>query len=127
LKKILHILFALLYLTLASKVNASIHFCGGNITDISFFEHGSDDACQCGKMINNSCCEDFFVKCQVNDSNASIVKSIYLNVNLKLVSIIWQEVFNQISFNLYKIPLADKNAPIPPLIFHILKGVLLRI
>lgn len=127
-KKFIYILFALFYLTLSTKVNASIHFCGGHITEISFFEHGSDGACECGKMTNNSCCEDFSIKCQVNDSNSSIVKSFQLNTDFKFAGIIWKVLtFSNYLFDLNKIIINENGPPLPPLILQILGSIFLRI
>lgn len=129
LKKTLYILFALFYLTLSSKVNASVHFCGGSITDISFFEHGNDDACDCGKLADNSCCKDFTIKCQVNDDQSNLVKTINLNnSSYKLLGFVWQKItFNTFSCNFNKNTFTEKDGFIPPLILTVLSGIFLRI
>jgi len=128
LKKITYILFALFYLTLSTKVNASIHFCGGQVTEISFFEHSSDDACECGKMTSNSCCEDYSIKCQVNDSNSSILKSLQLNVSFKFVGVIWKLLtFSTYSFDLSQNNSIENGPPLPPLILQVLGNIFLRI
>ncbi|MFA9214822.1 MAG: hypothetical protein ACEQSR_13420 [Candidatus Methylacidiphilales bacterium] len=127
-KKITYILFALFYLTLSTKVNASIHFCGGQITEISFFEHNSDEACECGKMTNNSCCEDYSIKCQVNDSNSNIVKSLQLNASFKFVVVIWKLLtFSTYSFELGLNNSTGNGPPLPPLILQVLGSIFLRI
>lgn len=82
-KKISYILFAFFYLTLTTHVSASIHFCGGSITDISFFDHSDEDACECGKMTDNSCCNDLEFQCKTNDNSANLLKQISFNFTQK--------------------------------------------
>ena len=110
-KKISYILFALFYLALSTHVSASIHLCGGNITSISLFEHNNvDDACECGKMTDNSCCDDLDFQCKTNENTTNSLKQISFNFtqkfNLLQVSFFqkvytYHEVFKTKSFYIF--------------------------
>ncbi|MCF8430282.1 MAG: hypothetical protein K9G64_09135 [Bacteroidia bacterium] len=109
-KKISYILFALFYLVLATHVSASVHLCGGSITSISIFEHDNDDACECGKMTDNACCNDVSFECKTDDSSANSWKQISVNFtqnfNLLQVSFFqkiytYHEVFKTKSFYIF--------------------------
>ncbi len=102
-KKISYILFALFYLTLTTHVSASIHFCGGSITSISFFEHSDEDACECGKMTDNSCCNDLEFQFETNDNNDNLSKQISFNFTQKF-SLLFVSVYKNIFIlnNTYK-------------------------
>ena len=84
LKKIPHILFAIFYLTLSTHLSASIHFCGGSITGISFFEHNSDDKCECNKLSDNSCCDDLTFQFKTSENSTNLLKQINLNFTQKI-------------------------------------------
>lgn len=88
LKKITYILFSLFYLTLATHLSASVHFCGGTITSISFFEHNDEDACECGKMTDNSCCNDLDFQFKTDESTTNVLKQITFNFTQKFSSFI---------------------------------------
>ena len=97
LKNISYILFSLFYLALSTHVSASIHFCGGNITNVSLFEHDVDDACECGKMTDNACCNDLDFQCKTNENTTNSLKQISFNFTQKfniLVLSFYQKVFS---------------------------------
>lgn len=127
LKKITYIIFTLVYLVLATKFTATIHFCGGTISSISFFEQKSE-VCDCGKMSDKSCCHDFTFTCKFDNSNTNLTKILapkfpknFLLLNtfsVKFIPIIYClfSYNNDIRYN-----------AIPPLILLQLSSVFLRI
>ena len=127
LKKITYIIFTLVYLVLATKVSATIHFCGGTISSISFFEQKSE-VCDCGKMSDKSCCHDFTFTGKFDNSNTSLTKILepkfhknFLVLSTYYIKYIPTDHFffsnaNEIS-----------NNTIPPLILMQLSSVFLRI
>lgn len=128
LKKISYILFSFFYLTLASHLSASIHFCGGKITSISFFEHNDEDACECGKMTDNSCCNDLNFQLKTNENSTNIVNQINFNFTQKFTSIIFEFYDKIIGYNqIYK----SANFYIfdhkPPFVLLQLSAIFLRI
>ena len=97
LKNISYILFSLFYLALSTHVSASIHFCGGSITNISFFEHDVDDACECGKMTDNACCNDLNFQFKTNENSTNSLKQISFNFTQKFNKLIlsfYQKVYS---------------------------------
>ena len=68
-KRVSFILLSFFYLILAVKVNISVHTCGGNVTNISFFDHHDNDECECGQMTDNSCCNDISFQLKTDESN----------------------------------------------------------
>ena len=127
-KKIASILFALFYLTLTTKVNAKIHFCGGSITDISLFSSSNEDACECDEMTDNSCCNDVNIQCKIDDSKTNLLKVININFqqNFTLLFITFNKIlqfnFSSIYTNSYYI--FDNK---PPNILKHLSAIFLRI
>jgi hypothetical protein len=97
LKKIPYILFAIFYLTLSTHLSASIHFCGGSITSISFFEHNADDNCECNKMSDKSCCNDLNFQFKTNENSTNSLKQISFNFTQKFNKLIlsfYQKVYS---------------------------------
>ncbi len=127
-KKAIYILFALFYLTLATKVSASIHFCGGSITNISFYEHSNDDVCECGKMTDNSCCNEVTVQWKTDESNTNLQKQINFNFLQKFI--VLTSSFYQLLFapnHLYQTSNFYIFDHKPPLILVHLSSIFLRI
>lgn len=78
-KKIFFLFFALFYLVITSKVSASLHLCGGTVTNISLFSQTEEDACECGKKASKSCCDDIEILCKQDSSAYSVVKVLQVN------------------------------------------------
>jgi hypothetical protein len=127
LKNITYIILTLVYLVLATKVSATIHFCGGTISSISFFEQKSE-VCDCGKMSNKSCCHDFTFTCKFDNSNTNLTKILepkfYKNF-LVLSNFIIK--YNPTNYCFFFNSDNFSNNKIPPLILIQLSSVLLRI
>lgn len=126
-KKITYIILTLVYLVLATKVSATIHFCGGAISSISFFEQKSD-VCECGKMSNKSCCHDFTFTCKLDNSNTNLTKILapkfhknFLLLNTFFIKYIPTNYCFFLNSNYIS------NNTIPPLILIQLSSVFLRI
>lgn len=83
--KISFILLAILYLTLSTHLSASIHYCGGSIKGISFFEHNSDDKCECNKLSDKSCCNDLTFQFKTIENSTNSLKQINLNFTQKII------------------------------------------
>lgn len=128
LKKIPIIFFALFYLVITSKVTASLHLCGGTITNISLFSHSEEDACECGKKASKSCCDDIEIKCQQEINAFSAIKILKVNftqnhfftANIQLIDF---ESIKKIFF----LPQTPHCIAIPPLILLQLSNIMLRI
>lgn len=127
LKKITYIIFTLFYLVLATKVSATIHFCGGAISSISFFEQKSE-VCDCGKMSNKSCCHDFTFTCKFDNSNTNLIKILEPKF-YKNFLVLSNFIIKYIPTN-YRFFFSSNNVSnntIPPLILIQLSSVFLRI
>jgi len=128
LRKIPYILFALFYLALSTHVSASIHFCGGSITNFSLFEHNPDDACECGKMTDNSCCNDLDFQCKTNENSTNSIKQISFNFTQKF-SILILSYYQKLNciYSIYKTQTFYISDHKPPNILLHLSAISLRI
>lgn len=71
-KKLLFILPLLVfYLSMASGININVHYCGGKIKDISFFNLKEKDGCCGNKMRSKGCCNDKTAFVKINDTHQS--------------------------------------------------------
>lgn len=79
-KKCIIIIFSLFYLTLASGITVSLHYCGGKFKSISFFDIGVDESGCCGnKMKSKGCCDEkaTFIKVKDNHHSSNTVNIVY--------------------------------------------------
>ncbi|MES2382105.1 MAG: hypothetical protein V4538_13745 [Bacteroidota bacterium] len=84
-KKVIYILFVFYYVLLATNVSVDLHFCGGKVTDIGFFESNKDDNCACNKMAKSNCCDDVTIVSKFDGAGA-INKPINFSFKQPLVS-----------------------------------------
>ena len=69
-KKIIVTIFLLLYLIPTFGVNVTVHYCGGEISSVSFGEAGIDK-CACGsKKMKKNCCQDKKFSFEVDDDQS---------------------------------------------------------
>lgn len=69
-KKVTAILLLLLFLITNSGVAVSVHWCGGKLASIDFFEDGEHN-CKCGKRpMKSNCCKDKTVHLKASDELA---------------------------------------------------------
>lgn len=83
-KKSIIILFSLFYLTAVSGVTVSLHYCGGKIKSISFFDKKGNDCCCGNKKKSKNCCnqKSTFIKVKDNHhlSSSIDVNSSYFKI-----------------------------------------------
>jgi hypothetical protein len=71
-KRILTITLLFAYLICVSGVRINVHYCGGKIKDISFFQVKEKDGCCGNKMRSKNCCKDKLAILKVKDIHKSI-------------------------------------------------------
>jgi hypothetical protein len=109
-------------------VSASVHLCGGSITSVSLFEHNGEDACECGKMTDNSCCNDLDFQCKTDESNTNLLKQISFNFTQKfnlLVITFYEKIYNY--HDIFKIKAFYIFDHKPPFVLLQLSAIFLRI
>ena len=73
-KKLLFILpLIFFYLSMASGLKISVHYCGSKIKDISYFDLKEKDGCCGNKMKNKGCCSDKTTFIKINDTHQSVL------------------------------------------------------
>jgi hypothetical protein len=70
-KKSIILFLTFFYLITASGVNISLHYCGGKLKSISFFNHNNENSC-CGKMMKKGCCKEKTITIKTNDNHNRI-------------------------------------------------------
>jgi hypothetical protein len=70
-KKILTIILLFIYLVCVSGARINVHYCGGKIKDISFFQMNEKEGCCGNKMKSKNCCKDKFAVLKVKDIHKS--------------------------------------------------------
>lgn len=84
------------YLTLASGITVSLHYCGGKIKSVSFFDiGGEEDGCCGNKMKSKDCCDEksTFIKVKDNhhsNNNVSITYNHFKTLNAVLPTNIFE-------------------------------------
>lgn len=114
-KKSLIILFASVYLVLASGLSISLHYCGGKLKEISLFSSGNEDGCCGTKKKSKGCCNEksAFIKVKDNHFGGNNVK--VFNSPIKSIP---APVFNQL-FQVQNadIPYTALNYHSPPVLY----------
>ena len=88
-KKFVVAILLLLYLIPTFGINVTVHYCGGEISTISFGTV-TKDKCACGsKKMKKNCCEDKNFSFEVDDNQAKTQESVLtfttpLNFNIAL-------------------------------------------
>lgn len=70
-KLILIIALLLSYLGTTSGVNIHVHYCGGKIKNVSFFDLKQHQECCGSKMRSKDCCHDKTTFVKINDTHES--------------------------------------------------------
>jgi len=75
-KKIIQISFAVIYFFLTTGFTVTLHFCGGEVSDVSIVRtHGDEDPCGCEPTsCMDSCCLDDVTTIKLSDSHKSEAK-----------------------------------------------------
>lgn len=68
-KKLLHISFAIFYLVLTTGFTLTVHYCGGEISDVSVARSAEVED-PCGSMCETSCCKDESIIVKLTDYHA---------------------------------------------------------
>ncbi|MDQ7816732.1 MAG: hypothetical protein RDU14_06855 [Melioribacteraceae bacterium] len=103
-KKIIQISFAVVYLFLTTGFTVTLHFCGGEISDVSIVRtHGDEDPCGCDSSCGDTCCTDDVTTIKLSDSHKSEAKFVQNSFEL-LVTFFHVENFpntgnNEINFS----------------------------
>jgi hypothetical protein len=70
-KKIYTITLLFIYLICVSGARINVHYCGGKIKDISFFQVNEKEGCCGNKMKSKDCCKDKFAVLKIKDIHKS--------------------------------------------------------
>ena len=68
LKKIFAITLCFVYFFAAAGVSINVHYCGGEVEEVSFFSYGEKSCC-CGNEAEAGCCKDELSYIKLNDSH----------------------------------------------------------
>lgn len=71
-KKILTILLLFVYLICASGVRINVHYCGGKLKQISFFQVNEKKGCCGNKMKSKNCCKDKVAVLKIKDVHKAV-------------------------------------------------------
>lgn len=71
-KKIFSISLLFLYLVCVSGARINVHYCGGKIKEISFFQGYKKEGCCGNKMKSKKCCNDKLAVLKINDLHKSV-------------------------------------------------------
>ncbi|MEO6902660.1 MAG: hypothetical protein ABI315_05850 [Bacteroidia bacterium] len=59
------------YLSMSSGIRVNVHFCGGKIKNISFFDLKEKESCCGSKMKSKGCCHNKTTFIKINDTHQS--------------------------------------------------------
>lgn len=68
LKKLFTITLCFIYFFAAAGVSINVHYCGGEVEEVSFFSQGEKSCC-CGNESEAGCCKDELSYIKLNDSH----------------------------------------------------------
>jgi hypothetical protein len=71
-KKVFAISLLFLYLVCVSGVRITVHYCGGKLKEVSFFQINEKEGCCGKKMKSRNCCKDKIAVLKINDSHKSV-------------------------------------------------------
>lgn len=100
-KKLLQISFAVIYLFLTTGFTVTLHFCGGEVSDVSIVRtYGDEDPCGCdASACGNSCCTDNISMIKLSDSHKSEVNYIQNSFELVIFFIDAENFLNELNKN----------------------------
>ena len=108
-KKFSILLFSLFYLTVASGMTMSIHYCGGKFKSLSLIDKRDEDGCCGNKKKSKGCCKDKTAHVKVKD-NQKLSET--FSITLHSVKIVRAE------FSIEKLIFYSKNTDYYPLNYH---------
>ncbi|MCC6721016.1 MAG: hypothetical protein IT243_02350 [Bacteroidia bacterium] len=106
------LLFVAVYILQTAGINISVHYCGNNISSVSFFEKAKKCKCLSKKMKPN-CCKDKSAKIKISSFQQ---KSNHLTQPIKFVHInaLFISINESTSFNFTKLSITSNNKNKPP-------------
>ncbi len=116
-KRSILLFLTFLYLTTASGINISLHYCGGKFKNISFFNACNNESCCCkkGKKKNCSagkqCCRSKVIVVQVKDIHNYSPSSIVSGNPVKFISVTTPQYIVNFTNTLYTKLISDFHVP----------------
>ena len=127
-KKGIAILLVLVHLISAMGVNAKVHFCGSNITQLNLLGSEEHEDCSCVAVKKTDCCSDVTVDAKVV-TEATTVTSLKFSKPFQLVALVMLSAFTHQNLTYLKLTngIQLPSAFYPPLETEILKTTIIRI
>ena len=127
-KKGIAILLVLVHLISAMGVNAKVHFCGSNITQLNILGCEEHEDCECVAVKKTDCCSDVTVDAKVV-TEATTVPSLKVNKHFQLATMVMLSAFTHHNLTYLKLTNSIQlpSAFYPPLETEILKTTIIRI
>lgn len=115
-KKSILILLSFLYLTAASGITVSLHYCGGKFKEISLFHPLKEKKCCCAKKKSKDCCNEKSAFVKIKDTHQNSASQKVSSSFAKLIYAI--AISTSFSFPQSSASLVVANYHAPPLIYH---------
>ena len=126
-KKGIAILLVFVHLISAMGVNAKVHFCGNNITQLNLMGTDNHEDCACVEVKKTDCCSDVTVDSKII-TEATVASSLKISKPFQLIHLVMLGAFT--FQNLTYIKSQPILLPVnfnPPLETEILKSTVIRI
>ena len=96
-KKIIIIFLSVFYLIIVSGVTFNIHYCGGKLKHITYFNYGDSDGCCGSKKKSKGCCKDKTTIIKVQENHQVTKVAQVSNPTIHLLAIVSSQLLFNIS------------------------------